>query len=541
MATTKTIDADVVVVGGGSAGCIIAARLSEDPALRVVLLESGGNDSNPWFHIPAGFAKIMEAGKHYWNYETQPEANLNNRVISWPRGKVIGGSGSVNGLVYLRGSPHDYARWVEAGAKGWSWQECVPYFQKVERWHGDAGQTRGRDGKIDITMPKSLSEGARRFIQACNSVGIDPHVDVNDGTLMGVSPIQSNISNGRRRSSASTYLKEAKKRRNLTVMTHMTVQRVELHGGRAMGVVAVDERTGSPVFVKAGKEVVLTAGAIGSPQLLMLSGIGDSGELAKLGIRTQVHRPEVGRNLQDHLLVRLRFRSRDMGTLNESLRSRFSLAKTVSAYLLGRNGPLAIGPTEAVMFGKTEATGKEANIEIQYINFCTATTPSYQLPKEAGFMLNMNQCVPWSRGFLKLTSTRMNDAPEIHARYLSDPRDVQENIAGVRLALRIANAESLANVVVENQTRLTESSSDSEIMDYIREVAGTVYHPCGTCRMGSDDDAVLNSDLTVRGVEGLRVADASVMPSIPSSNIHASVLMVAEKAADFIKSSLRAG
>ncbi|MVW79625.1 GMC family oxidoreductase [Bordetella sp. 02P26C-1] len=534
---TRIVEADIVVVGAGSAGCIVAARVSEDPNLQVVLIESGGEDSHPWFHIPAGYAKIMEAGKHYWNYQTEAEPHLDNRTIAWPRGKVIGGSGSVNGLVYLRGSPFDYDRWEQAGAKGWSWDACVPYFRKVEKWQGDPGATRGQTGKVAITTPKVLSEGAQRFINACNAVGIDNHIDVNDGQLSGVSPVQSNIENGRRASSSRAYLREARKRGNLTVLTRMTAQRVMFDERRATGIIARHDGTNDSVVIRARKEVVLAAGAIGTPQLLMLSGIGDGTALARLGIEVLVNQPEVGRNLQDHLLVRMRFRSREIGTLNEKMRSRLSLAKTVGAYLVKRDGPLAIGPTEAVLFARTNPEVEEANVQIQYINFCTATTPSYRLPHAAGFMLNMSQCRPASKGSLTLRSKDFNEPPVIRAAYLSDPLDVKENIEGVRLALKIAKAHALAEIITENQSGLSEHSSDEEILRYIRQVAGTVYHPCGTCRMGDDEGAVLNSDLTVKGVKSLRVADASAIPAIPSSNIQASVLMIAERASDFIKNS----
>lgn len=534
---SKIIEADVVVVGAGSAGCIVAARVSEDPSVQVVLIESGGEDRHPWFHIPAGYAKIMEAGKHYWNYQTESEPNLDCRTIAWPRGKVIGGSGSVNGLVYLRGSPIDYERWEKAGAKGWSWDACVPYFQKIEKWEGEPGATRGQTGKVAITTPKVLSEGARRFINACHAVGIDNHIDVNDGQLGGVSAVQSNIENGRRASSSRAYLRQARKRSNLTVLTRMTAQRVMFEDRRATGVIARDERTNENIVIRARKEVVLSAGAIGTPQLLMLSGIGDGAELTRLGIDVVVHRPEVGQNLQDHLLVRLRFRSKEMGTLNEKMRSRLSLVKTVASYLIKRDGPLAIGPTEALLFARTNSSVDEANVQIQYINFCTATTPSYRLPHAPGFMLNLSQCRPASKGSLKLRSRNFYDPPVIRAEYLSDPHDRKENIEGVRLALRIARAPALAGVITENQSGLSEHSSDEEILRYVRQVAATVYHPCGTCRMGDDEGAVLNSDLTVKGVKSLRVADASAIPVIPSSNIQASVLMIAERASDFIKNT----
>jgi choline dehydrogenase len=532
---TREIETDIVVVGAGSSGCIVAARVSEAAGLDVVLVEAGGPTEGPWFTIPAGFAKLLAAGKVYWKYQTEPEAGLDGRQVNWPRGKVVGGSGAINGMVYLRGAPIDYEHWVEAGAVGWSWQDCLPYYRRLEAWEGAPGRSRGQGGPIPITHPTQLSTGAKLFIEACKNAGFKPHQDVNDGEIEGVSAVQANIRNGRRVTSSTAYLEPALKRDNFHLLTHTLTQRIEFKDGRAVGILAKDARTGEEIRIKARREVVLCTGAIGTPQLLMVSGIGDREALERLNIPVVAHSPEVGCNLQDHMSIRLRYASKEMDTLNEAMRSPLTTAWMGMWYLITRAGPLANGPTEALYFAKTAGGYREANMQTQYINFCTGLTHTYQLPKHAGFMMNLSQCRPVSRGTIRIRSRNFEDPPIIQANYLSDPSDVREAIEGIRQALKVAETEPLRSAISENLSGLTPTSSDEEIHRYIRGIASTVYHPCGTARMGSDPLSVTDPRLLVRGVKGLRIADASVMPTITSGNIHAPVLMIGERASDFIK------
>ena len=527
------LTSDYVVVGGGTAGCIIAARLSEDPAIRVTLLEAGPPDRDVWIHIPAGYARLSKSRRYDWGYETEPEPELNDRRIAWPRGRVLGGSGSVNGLVFLRGSPHDYDRWAQSGARGWSWDDVAPVFKRLEDWQGPAGDTRGQGGPVPVSEPRRLSQGANAFLKACEAAGYTMHRDVNDGAIEGASPVQMNVRNGRRISTARAYLHPARNRPNLRIVTGASARRVVIEAGRATGVEA-DTPAGREVF-PALREVVLTSGAIASPHLLMLSGIGDGAALAALGIPTALHRPAVGQNLQDHLIARLIYRTKAAGTLNEVTANPLRMAAMVMDYGVRRGGPMAVGATEATLFARATAGAEEAEIQYQFINFSLVPGAGYVLPKHPGVMINWNQCRPDSRGTLTLRSPDPADRPVIHANYLSAPADQHAMIEGARIGQRIARSAPFAALVEEEIAPSPDCASDEALLDYVRATAATVYHPCGTCRMGADDSAVLDAELRVRGVDGLRVADASAFPLVPSTNIQPAVMMLAERAAGFMR------
>ena len=529
----QTETSDYVVVGGGTAGCIVAARLSEDPAVRVTLLEAGPPDRDPWIHIPAGYARLSKSRRYDWGYATEPEAELHGRVIAWPRGRVLGGSGSVNGLVYLRGSPHDYDRWAQAGARGWAWQDVLPTFRKIERWEGAAGETRGKEGPIPVSEPKVLSTGAAAFLAACQDAGFPLHRDINDGPIEGAAPIQMNVRAGRRISTAQAYLRPARSRPNLRVITGAAAQRVLFADGRATGVQAALPG-GEAARFDATREVVLCGGSIATPHLLLLSGVGDGAALAEHGIATVLHRPAVGQNLQDHLIARLTYRTRPAGTLNEITASRLRTAAMALGYALTRSGQMAVGATEATLFARATPGAEEAELQYQFINFSLTPGAGYVLPAHPGVMMNWGPCRPDSRGSLTLRSPDPAVAPVIAANYLSAPADQHLMIAGARIGQRIARTPPFAALVEEEMHPAPSVDTDEGLLDYIRATASTVYHPCGTCRMGSDDAAVLDPQLRLRGMAGLRVVDASAFPLVPSSNIQPAVMMLAERAAGFM-------
>ncbi len=527
---------DYLVIGGGTAGCILAARLSEDAGVRVTLLEAGPEDRDPWIHIPAGYARMFKSGKYDWKFATEPEPELGGRSVAWPRGRVLGGSGSINGLVFLRGSPHDYDRWAQAGARGWSHEDVLPVFRRIENWTGTPHESRGTGGPITVSEPRSLSPGAAAFIEAAAACGIPRHRDINAAAIEGVAPIQMNVRRGFRRSTAQAYLRPARRRANLRVVTGVTVSRLVIEDGRATGCVATRAEGGLETFT-AGREVIVCAGAIASPKLLMLSGIGDGGALQAMGLPVLVNRAGVGQNLQDHLIIRFVFRTRPAGTLNEHTATRLRMGAMALGYALRRTGPMAVGATEATLFARVTPGAEEAEIQFQFINFSLSSGLTYELHKHPGFMFNFDQCRPESRGSLALRSPDPDAKPLIRANYLSAPADQHIVLQASKLARRIGRAKPFADLVEEELQPAPDVTSDDDMLAYIRQAATTVYHPCGTCRMGSDEAAVVDPQLRVRGVAGLRVADASVMPLVPSSNIQPAVMMVAERAVDFIRAA----
>ena len=500
----------------------------------MTLLEAGPEDRHPWIHIPAGYARLFTSGKYDWKFATEPEPELGGRSVAWPRGRVLGGSGSINGLVFLRGSPHDYDRWAQSGARGWSYDDVLPTFRRIENWTGAPSESRGVGGPITVSEPRSLSPGAAAFIEAAVACGIPRHADINADAIEGVAPIQMNVRGGFRRSTARAYLRPARRRPNLRVLTGVTVTKLVIEGGRVTGCDA-RRSDGSDVRFLASREVVLCAGSIMSPKLLMLSGIGDGAALQALGLPTVLDRPSVGQNLQDHLIVRYMFRTRPARTLNELTATRLRMAAMALGYALRRTGPMAVGATEATLFARVTPGAEEAEIQFQFINFSMVPGQGYTLPKHPGFMFNFGQCRPESRGSLTLRSPSPDDKPLIHANYLSHPADQHAMLAASRLATRLAGTRPFADLVEAQLLPDPGAVDDEAMLAYIRETGTTVYHPCGTCRMGSDEAAVVDPQLRLRGLAGLRVADASVMPLVPTSNIQPAVMMIAERAADMIR------
>lgn len=530
----REAEADILVVGGGSAGCVVAARMSEDAATRVVLLEAGPPDKDHWIRLPAGYARLFGSGRYDPGFTTEPEPALNGRSIHWPRGRVLGGSGSVNGLVFLRGSPHDYDRWAQAGARGWAWEDVLPVFRRLETWRGPAHPGRGDSGPIHVGEPRRLARAAQAFVDAAAAAGLPRNRDMNAGEgIEGVGPIQLNVDGRWRSSSARTYLRPAMARPNLSVRTGHSVLRLVVENGRATGAVTRDA-AGEEVFWPARRAVVVSAGAIETPKLLMLSGIGDGAALQGLGIPVVRHSPQVGRNLQDHLIAKFIWRTKPCGTLNEILTQRLRMAGMGLDWLFRQQGPLAIGAGEATAFARITPGAEEAEAQLLFVNF---STYNYMegLHRFPGVMLNYGACRPDSRGEIALRSPDPADKPVIRPNYLDHPNDIRVMLGAARLARRIGQTRPFADLLEEELRPGPAATSDEALLENIRATASTVFHPCGTARMGSDEQSVVDPELRLRGVEGLRIADASVFPLIPSPNIQPAALMVGERCAEFLR------
>jgi len=530
---------DVVVAGGGSAGCVLATRLTENPSTTLCLIEAGGRDRNPWIHIPLGFGKLVPNPSVNWGYETEPEPQLNGRRLSWPRGKVLGGSGSINGLVFLRGAPSDYDGWEALGAKGWAYKDVLPYFKRMEHNVRGADAYRGQGGPMTISDIKKPSANAKAFMEACAQLQHPLNSDFNGERIDGVGMVQLNVRNGWRCSTAAGYLKPNLKRTNLKLMTRTQVRRVLFDGKRAIGVEV--EEGGTVKRIRARREVIVSGGSINSPVLLMNSGIGPAADLRAVGIEVRHDQPGVGKNLQDHVQARFTFLTRQKGTLNEILTSPQQQARMAWEWLTSSSGQLAVGATEATLFAKSSPSEPVADLQFQSTNFSTEHL-TLGLDRWPGFGFNFCVCRPRSRGEIKLADGTGRSKPRIFANYFSDPEgdDMRRTVAAFHIGRQIIATEPYRSLIFSEVRPGAQVVAEDDIKAFIRQVAGTVYHPCGTCRMGEDDKAVVDSELRVRGVEGLRVVDASVMPAIPSPNIHPATIMIAEKASDAIAKSLAA-
>jgi choline dehydrogenase len=530
---------DVVVAGGGSAGCVLASRLTENPKTTLCLIEAGGRDRNPWIHLPLGFGKLVPNPKVNWGYETEPEPHLNGRRLSWPRGKVLGGSGSINGLVFLRGAPSDFDGWEVLGAKGWGYQDVLPYFKRMEHNMRGADAYRGQGGPMCISDIKKPSASSEAFVAACARLQHPVNPDFNGERIDGVGTVQLNVRNGWRCSTARGYLTPNLRRKNLKLMTRTQVRRILFEGRRAVGVEV--EQGGVVKRIAARREVIVSGGAINSPALLMNSGIGPAAELKQVGIEVHHDLPGVGKNLQDHVQARFTFLTREPGTLNEILTSPRQQVRMALEWLTSRSGQLAVGATEGCLFAKSSPAEPVPDLQFQATNFSTEHL-TLGLDRWPGFGFNFCVCRPKSRGEIRLADASGRAKPKIFANYFSDPDgdDMRRSVAAFHIGRQIISTEPYRSMIFMEVRPGAHVVAEEDIKGFIRQVAGTVYHPCGTCRMGEDDKAVVDPELRVRGLDGLRVIDASVMPRIPSPNIHPATIMVAEKGSDAIARSLAA-
>ena len=519
---------DYIIVGAGSAGCVLANRLSADPAVRVLLLEAGGRDRSPNIKIPAAFSKQFHT-KLDWDYATEPEPHVDGRSLYIPRGKGLGGSSSMNAMLYVRGAPLDYDSWEAQGAPGWSWRDVLPYFIRSEDNVRGASEWHGVGGPLRVSEQRSPRPLDRRLIAASEGAGIPWIADYNGPEQDGVSMFQVTQVNGRRFSAADAYLRPAVGRANLEVRTRTSVLGVQLEGDRAAGVRVHSRRHGSQVL-HAEREVVLAAGAIGSPQLLQLSGIGAADDLRAAGVAVRHELPGVGGNLQDHPFVTVIFEVSDEHTLYVAERPR-----SVAEWLLRRSGPLSSTVAEVVAFhrsrGGLPAPDIQYHMGAAYYDDHGAETFDGHAAVIAPVLVS-----PRARGRVWLRSSDPTDKPRILTNTLSEPEDLASLMAGVRLARRIAEQPALAEIVTREIKPGRAATDDTDLADDIRRRLMLIYHPVGTCRMSDTAaDAVVDSHLRVHGISGLRVVDASVMPLIPRGNTHAPTVMIAEKAADLIR------
>jgi choline dehydrogenase-like flavoprotein len=505
-----------VIVGAGSAGCVLAERLSAGGKQRVLLLEAGPRDRSLWIHLPIGYGKTMFHPVYNWGFHTEPEPGMNGRRIYWPRGRGLGGSSSINGLIYVRGQPEDYERWAALGNRGWGWKDVVPYFEKSRMAVSEIGERH---------------ELMEAIIRAANELGIPATRDFNGPRQEGVGYYQLFTKNGWRSSSATAYLREAESRSNLKVATGCHATKIIFNGSKATGVQY--RKRGVDFTVEAEKEIILCAGAIQSPQLLQLSGIGNEELLKKHRIRVIQHLPGVGENLQDHLQLRLMYKCTKPITTNDDLRSLFGKARIGAQWLFARKGPLAIGINQGGLFTRVLPESKTPDVQFHFATLSAELAGAEPHPWP-GFTFSVCQLRPESRGTVRIRSTDPLQAPAMQPNYLSTEGDRRCALAGMKLARALAATKSLRGYV-ESEYRPGEAAkTDDDLLEFARNHGATIFHPSGTCKMGNDPLAVVDDELRVRGVAGLRVVDCSIMPTLTSGNTHAPAVMIAEKAADLI-------
>jgi len=519
---------DYIVVGAGSAGCVLAARLSEDPAVKVLLLEAGGRDSRREVRIPAAFSKMFQTPVD-WTYFTEAEPHLNDRKLFWPRGKMLGGCSSINAMIYIRGNRKDYDHWRDLGSAGWGYADVLPYFRKSEDQQRGPSEFHGAGGPLSVSDHRCVNPLTEAFVAAGEQSGFARNDDFNGAAQEGFGKFQVTQREGRRHSAADAFLRPAMQRPNLKVETDVLVSGILLEGRRAVGV-SYHQGPGS-AQARAAREVILAAGAIGSPQLLLLSGIGPAEALRRNNIPLICDLPGVGANLQDHPVVPVAYEC----TQPVSLASAESLPNLMR-FLFRKNGPLTSNVAEAGGFVNIDPACPTP--DLQY-HFGPAFFVNHGLEpiKDHGFTIGPTLVRPYSTGTIRLRSGNPLDAPAIVANYLADPRDMKVLVEGIKLARRIAQAPAFNKYRGNERLPGKEIQNDDELKAYIRKMTQTLYHPVGTCKMGPANDpmAVVDSELRVRGVDNLRVVDASIMPTVPGGNTNAPTIMVAEKGADIIR------
>lgn len=529
---------DFIIVGAGSAGCIVADRLSESGKFSVLIVEAGGENRFPWIKLPIGFAKTYYHPKYNYMYYSEEEPNMVGRKLYAPRGKGQGGSGAINAMIYVRGQAKDFDDWAAAGNEGWAFDDVLPYFKKLESHPLGDTEYHSSKGKIGITQMKSGAHPfCEHYIAGAKELGLNENQDFNGESLEGVGIYEANIRKGFRDSSNDAYLKPALKRKNLHILRHAQAHKIIFNDDK--------QACGIEVFVNgerrtllAGKEVILAAGAVDSPKLLQLSGVGDKALLDKHNIPLVAHIPAVGQNLQDHLCVSYYYRA-NQKTLNDELSSFAGQAKAGLSYLISRTGPLSISVNQGGGFIKGSEDEAVPNIQLYFnpMSYQIPTDPNAKMAPDpySGFLVAFNSCRPTSKGTVTIASGNPNDKPLIKPNYLSTEKDVDEVIQGSKLIRKLMQTKALESVTEEEIKPGSAVSDEASMLNYFRQHGGSIYHLCGTCSMGpSQETAVVDNKLKVHGVSGLRVIDASIFPNITSGNINAPVMMVAEKGADLL-------
>ena len=525
---------DYVIVGGGTAGCVLANRLSEDPGNSVLLLEAGGNDRYHWVHIPVGYLYCIGNPRVDWMMKTAAEPGLNGRSLVYPRGKVLGGCTSINGMIYMRGQAADYDGWRQMGNTGWGWDDVLPYFRKSEDHHKGETELHGAGGEWKVTTQRLSWDILRAFQEAAKEFGYLPTEDFNSGSNEGSGFFEVNQKNGVRWNTTKAFLRPAMKRPNLRVLAHAMTDRLILDGKRVTGVAF--RHKGRPLTVTARREVLLAAGAINSPKLLELSGIGQPDRLSALGIPPVHDLPGVGENLQDHLQIRTVFKVSGTETLNEKANSLLGRLGIGLEYALSRSGPLSMAPSQFGLFTKSDPALATPDLEyhVQPLSTDRLGDPLHPFPAITVSVCNLR---PESVGDCHITRNAPDPQRDIRLNYLSADRDRQVAVAAIKQARKIMTADALKPYDPQEFLPGPSIRSDADLLQEAGNIATTIFHPVGTCKMGSDPMAVVSPELKVHGLDGLRVIDASIMPRIVSGNTASPVIMIAEKAADMIRSS----
>ena len=523
---------DYVVAGAGSAGCVLANRLSADPAKRVLLLEAGGRDWYPWIHIPVGYFKTLHNPITDWNFKTEPDPGLNGRVIDWPRGKTLGGSSSINGLLYIRGQREDYDHWRQLGNTGWAFDDLLPYFIRSEDFQNGIDKFHGCGGGLSVENMRAKRDISEALIAAAEEIGVPRNDDFNGAKQEGVGYFQQTARNGRRCSTAVGFLNPVKNRPNLDIITHALVEKILVKDDRSTGI-GISVKGSSHTFgLNSGGEVILSAGAIGSPQILQLSGIGPGDLLQGLGIPIIKDLAGVGENLQDHLQIRSVYEV-NVPTFNEEINSLVGRMKIGLQYVFSRSGPMSMGASQVGIFARSRPGLDTPDIQFHFQPL-SAEKPGIEMHSFPGITLSVCQLRPESKGRVQIISPDPKTYPAIHPNYLATPSDQQTVVDSLKFTRRLAKTEALRSYIIREHLPGSNIKTDEDLLDSARNIAQTIYHPTSTCKMGSDVTSVVDERLRVHGIAGLRVVDASIMPTIVSGNTNAPTIMIAEKASDMI-------